>query len=92
MNEMKRDIKGTSNEFVESTENILGFGASLGEATAGFMLLTGASEENTQKLEKAIGVALAFEGTAKSISGAMKIWNEQFKRLLQLDNGHGVLQ
>ena len=79
MNEMKRDIKGTSNEFVESTENILGFGASLGEATAGFMLLTGASEENTQKLEKAIGVALAFEGTAKSISGAMKIWNEQLK-------------
>ena len=79
LNDIKRDIKDMGNEFIESSETILGFGASLGEATAGFMLLTGASEENTEKLEKAIGVALAFEGTAQSISGAIKIWNEQLR-------------
>jgi hypothetical protein len=79
LNDLKKDIKSAGNEFLESTETVLGFGASLGEATAGFMLLTGASEENTEKLEKAIGVALAFEGIAKSISGAIKIWNNTLK-------------
>jgi len=79
LNDIKRDIKAMGNEFVESTETILHFGASLGETAAGFMLLTGASEESTEKLEKAIGVALAFGGAARSISGAIKIWNEQLR-------------
>ena len=79
LSNMKRDMKAMSNEFVESTETVLGFGASLGEAAAGFMLLTGASEEDTEQLEKAIGVMFAFEGVAKSVSGAMKIWNQNLK-------------
>ena len=79
LSNMKRDMKAMSNEFVESTETVLGFGASLGEAAAGFMLLTGASEEDTEQLEKAIGVMFTFEGVAKSVSGAMKIWNQNLK-------------
>ena len=79
LNDIRRDIKHMGNEFVESAENILHFGASIGEATAGFMLFAGASEESTENVEKAIGVALAFGGVARSISGAIKVWNETLK-------------
>jgi len=79
LNDVRRDIKAMGNEFVESAENILHFGASIGEATAGFMLFSGASEESTENVEKAIGVALAFGGVARSISGAIKMWNETLK-------------
>mgnify|MGYP003645481852 CR=1 FL=1 len=85
LNDVRRDIKHMGNEFVESAENILHFGASIGEATAGFMLFAGASEESTENVEKAIGVALAFGGVARSISGAIKVWNETLK-------GNAVIQ
>ena len=77
--DMKRDLKMTSKHFLHSSGSVLQFGASLGEAAAGFMLLSGVSEENTKKIEKAIGVMFAFEGVAGSIRHGLKLWNEDLK-------------
>jgi len=79
LTQTKKDVKTLSDEFLHSTDSVLQFGASIGEATAGLMLLTGASEENTHKIEKAIGVMFAFEGVAGSIRHGLKLWNEDLK-------------
>ena len=62
-----------------SIESFAGFGVAVAETTAGFMLLSGASEENTEKLEKAIGTVMAFEGVAEGVIHAQKIWNTTIK-------------
>lgn len=79
LDQTKKDVKTVSDEFLHTTDSVLGFGASLGEATAGLMLLTGASEENTHKIEKALGVMFAFSGVADSIRHGLTLWNEDLK-------------
>jgi|2_EtaG_2_1085320.scaffolds.fasta_scaffold01316_2 hypothetical protein len=79
VNQMKKDLKKVSHHFERSMDSVLGFASALGETAAGFMLLTGASEESTHKIEKALGVMFAFEGMAKSVTSAMRVWNESIK-------------
>jgi len=79
VNQMKKDLKKVSHHFERSMDSVLGFASALGETAAGFMLLTGASEESTHKIEKALGVMFAFEGMAKSVTSAMRVWNESLK-------------
>lgn len=73
------DLEEVHNEVGHSIENFAGFGAAIGETVAGFMLLSGASEENTEKLEHAIGTVMAFEGVAEGVIHAQKLWNTTIK-------------
>ena len=73
------DLAEVHNEVGHSIENFAGFGAAIGETVAGFMLLSGASEENTEKLEHAIGTVMAFEGVAEGVIHAQKLWNTTIK-------------
>ena len=78
-NQLVNDLKTVHNEVGHSIESFAGFGVAVAETTAGFMLLSGASEENTEKLEHAIGTVMAFEGVAEGVIHAQKIWNTTIK-------------
>lgn len=76
---MIKDLKDVHHEVDNNVETFAKFGASIGEVVAGFMLLGGASEESTEKLEHAIGTVMTLKGASEGITHAQEIYNKSIK-------------
>ena len=73
------DLKEVQKNFTKNTDAIVGFGHSLSDAAGAMILLSGGSEESTKKLEKGLGVAMAFKSVIHGVKSGVDLFNNVIK-------------
>lgn len=73
------DLKEVEQNFTRNTDEIVEFGHALGDAAGAMILLSGGSEENTKKLEKGLGVAMAFKSIVHGLKSGVNLYNNVLK-------------
>jgi len=73
------DLKEVEQNFTRNTDEIVEFGHALGDAAGAMILLSGGSEETTKKLEKGIGVAMAFKSIVHGVKSGINLYNNVLK-------------
>ncbi len=74
------DLKEVEQNFTRNTDEIVEFGHALGDAAGAMILLSGGSEETTKKLEKGLGVAMAFKSIVHGLKSGINLYNNVLKK------------